>query len=413
MRSKGKLWCCCLLAMFLFGSEAVTGETVEGFDRQLPVKASNTEPYMSFTQALVKSYWEYPSNGNELVEWSSESATDRDAVFLVPCGLGSSKGEGNWHSLEMNGKHVLDFNAVLRETARWEGPGGAAEFSGLHVDSNGDMFGIMRILPHADLVESGKPQVFRVTGKPNRGKGWFMLSSLGDLHNVNVNKMQEENKVTLKIESFVRAAKANAEKEKQRQEHLQLGFTRWPGAKDAALSLAAQAVSAKGVVALNFFAQGKQLPEAANAAVDEALTKGAWLNEIWPEELQDGEVFKLHQKYLQDLACVLWRTDAEAISAYLRYTATIKVEQEELGGGRIRVAVKRKDAAVSAVAITVEIDLLPGTWEAWVETKDGRKIPAEYTVVENKRKIRFDFTPNQKEVFVICKVDAQQKGDAK
>ncbi len=398
-----------LLVGFGIAADLTAGEpvVVNGYVPTPEAVADSSGQYVCLTGKTVQSYWEYPTTGDQAVSWKSAvvpvGAKSGQVVFRIACGLGTSKGETGLHQLFINNHLVCDFNTPFESSKTWTGPGGSLTFSARFIDANHDLFGIMRIKPKPAFIEPGRPQEFKVVGKKNNSRAWFMLSSVPDAVMRAFEKRQSANLgkkiAAARQATLVLAARMDAQARLDAAEQTHM-IRRWHGGRVAAVSLGDSPVSAKGVKVINFFAKGKKLPLAANNAVDAAVIQGAWLNEIWPRKLRDSNEFRRHCDYLRALSCVLWQDDVASIRKYVNTAADAEVDVRQRGDSSLQVQLKFSGNQTGGAVLTLRIPLPRGTWEARVLDEAGREVGSVYCVQNNVRMLQFDFPQKNRRVII-------------
>jgi hypothetical protein len=387
----------------IFKMTADNTTLLEGFDVNKKVKAAYSDKYICLTQKIVPSFWEYPLSSKDSISWESSNTPANSkgskVVFSIACGLGVSKGENGWHEIYINGKKLAEFNTLLKNNMHWQGEGGEIDFHTLYIDGNNDFFGIMRITPNENLINYGQPQIFKAIGKNNKSNSWFMLSKLPSSLGFDIKKLQRQNNIKEKTLSIQKTAKEQTKKDASVKKRSGQRICRWQRGKKAAVSFS----SSPEENAVNFFAKGKNLMDAANSALDKAVENGVWLNEIWSKKLKSSKAYSDHIAYLKKLDCVAWLSCPETIKQYTELKRQGKINVEKTGDNSMRVSLKGYPQKFSSdIKLTLQVLLPDETWEAKA-FRNKIKTPLQYVVEENKKFIRFDFTPGSEPVDVHIK----------
>ena len=393
------------LVSILMVMEGVCGseqDVVDGVDWSVGVKASNAEKYTCLTGELADSFWEYPTRGLEFIRWQSaivpEKLRNNKVTFIMASGMGCNFGDKGFHELFMNGQKILEINTPYEAAISWKSELAAARFETVFIDINNDLFGIFSVTANPEAIAFGKRQSFEMKGKKCLCKSWFSISKAENLRSLNIKELQSKRNIGARIAGIKAAGKIVSGAE---DVVVSDGICAWYWNKDCAVSIINdQATAPKGDNTLIFHAEGKKLPDDANAMADKAVNEKKWLIEIYPELVlkSAAEGYKKHLEYLGKLDCVIWNDSVEKIGHYIKLMKCAKVIKDDDGKNHIKVSlIGFPEGFKSEQPLTATIILPPQTWEAKAFC-DKKEIGYEYVAFEETRGIKFDILPGGKPV---------------
>ena len=380
----------------LMAMEGVCGseqDVVDGVDWSVGVKASNAEKYTCLTGELTDSFWEYPASGLEFIKWPSaivpENLRNNKVTFIMAAGMGCNFGAKGYHELFMNGKKILEINTPYEAAISWKSELATAKFETVFIDINNDLFGIFSVTVPPNAIEFGKRQSFEMKGKKCLCRSWFSISKVENLQSLKIKELQSKMNIGVRI-AGIKAADSTENR-----------ICAWFWDKDCAVSLIDdKATAPKGENTLIFNAEGKKLPDDANAMADKAENEKKWLIEVYPESVRKSseEGYKKHLEYLGKLDCVIWQDSVEKVGNYIMLMKSAKVIKDDDGKNHIKVSlIGFPEGFKSEQPLTAIITLPPQTWEAKALC-DKKEIRYEYVVFKEKRGIKFDILPGGKPV---------------
>lgn len=184
-----------------FAVAAAIDDILTGFDINKNPLSSRSLDYVSFTQERVESFHARASTGKEFVKWESEIVPEDHAgdmvKFIIPCGFGVSKSVDVFFGVYLNDKKLLEIKPEYSPEMSWRQNGVEVSFKSLYLDRHSDLFGVMFIKVPVRYIEKGETAKFRVVGREHDSKAWFMLSKVNVDKNINIEKIQRENNITV------------------------------------------------------------------------------------------------------------------------------------------------------------------------------------------------------------------------
>lgn len=312
-------------------------------------------------------------------------------------GMGCNFGDRGFHELFMNGRKILEINTPYETVINWKSEQAAGRFETVFIDGNNDLFGIFSVTVNPEAVEFGKKQGFEMKGKKCLCKSWFSISRAENLGNLNIKELQSKRNIAIRLAGIKAAGKAVSGP----GDMLADGICTWYWDKACAVTITNEkAIMPKVDNLLVFKAEGKKLPDDANAMADKAVNEKKWLIEIYPEAtLKTSETgYKKHLEYLEKLDRVIWKDSVEKIGGYIKLMKSAKVVKDDAGKGRMKVSlIGFPEGFKSEQTLTAVITLPPQARETKVSC-GGKGIRHEPVVCREIRGIKFDILPGSKPV---------------
>ncbi|MDO9543252.1 MAG: hypothetical protein Q7J98_13170 [Kiritimatiellia bacterium] len=392
------------LVSVLITTEGVCGlsqNIIDGVDWSGGVQASHAKKYTCLTGELADSFWEYPADGTEFMKWQSavvpENLRSNKVTFIMASGLGCNSGENGLHELFMNGRKILEINTPYEATIGWEAELASAKFETVFIDKNDDLFGIFSVTINPEVIDYGKRQNFEMKGKKCLCKSWFSISKVGNLRGLNVKELQSKAKVSARLAGIKAAGNMLSAAEGM----LSDGICAWYWNKAGAVTITNEkAIIPKGDKTLVFNAEGKNLPDDANAMVDKAANEKKWLIEVYPESVQKSaeEGSRKHREYLKKLDYAIWNDSLEKIGNYLKMRKCAKVIKDDDGKGRIKAALIGFPEGFKSEQPLTAIITLPSQTRKAKAFCGGQEVRCEHISFRETCWIKFDVFPGGKQV---------------
>jgi hypothetical protein len=399
MNKMGKLIIGILMGIVVL-NQLVAGDVINGFDGKRPADAVNHGKYTCFSGKLVKSLWEYPTDGNDDVVWQSaivDKKLSRQPVsFRFACGFGLRNGSAE-HQLFVNNHALLSFKPQYGDFTA-ETADASLEFMALYIDGNDDVFGIMELKVAPELIDFGAAQKFRMLGSKANAKVWFMLSDTPLLSVAAALKLQTDNKIRRRLE-IIKTIRAREQQKKKLVLRPQVCY--FPNNCQAAVSVISKTTDSLAGYddATKLMIKAAQNPAGFEDAVDCAIAKRQWLIVQYDKSnttMNQSHAISDNLKYLKQLDCVVWSAPAGKVAEYIRMRKQAKLIIEQKTPGHLTVTLHGFPSGFKAtLPLTVHVLLPDGAWDVRVVNRRKVELPSQLTVIDKSHGILFDITPGR------------------